>query len=189
MAKVNVANTLGKVFAAIGSVVFVLFTGASLFFPSLLTNAAQQLIGGLGQYQTADGSLRPDVVSAQVNIFILMIVGFAIVAGAALVAAHYWTTWREACSVAAGGNRNKLLRWIPPIVIGLICILVGFSLPSTIFDATDKMTLARDFRWAAIPALCGIIIFVVSFIFGGGFYFWLKRSSQKQRNKVRKAFA
>lgn len=189
MAKFNVANTLGKVLTAIGSVTFLLFTGASLFAPSLITNTAQQLIGGLGQYQTSDGSLRPDVVSAQVNIFILMIVGFAIVAGAALVAAHYLTTWREACSVAAGGNRNKLLRWIPPVVIGLLCILVGFSLPATIFDATDKATLARDFGWATMPALCGILIFGASFIVAGIFYFLLIRSSRNRRSKVRKAFA
>jgi hypothetical protein len=206
MAKFTLADTLVKIFAAIGTVMVLLVTLISIFAPSFITNTSQQLIGGLSQYQQTgvDSTgkriivgLRPDVVAAQANVFGVTILVFAAVAGLALAGAFYWSTGIDARSVAAGSGHKKLHRWIALGITGVFCIFVGLFLPPAIFSATDKTTLARDFSWAAMPAnsylggfLLGIVILLASMFFAWIFFRLLvKMPWQSRRNKVLKAFA
>lgn len=167
-----------SIFAFIAFIIAAIISIVSVVFPFLITDMTKQAINFDSQYKEADGSVRPAVVLAQLDVFIFALVIIVLLWGFALSGLFYGIKSREASIVAAGGSAKNWLVWILAGVVLILFCLLGVGLPQTVFDPTHKETLSRTFplvHFAKNSGIGGILIvgivgMILSIVVAWGFF-------------------
>lgn len=163
MAKKKFVSTLSML-AAIATIVSVLILVVTTLFPNLITDTTKQAINFDTQYRKPDGDVRPGVVPAQTNAFLIAFGIIILIWGFSLAGFYYIGTKNDASSVAVGGGRKKGLLFLMFIMLGIFFLILGVNLPRAIFDPTNMRALEIYFGLAASAKKSWLAGFALGFI-------------------------
>ncbi len=161
MRRFKVLKDARSVFALVAFLIVAIITIISVFSPYLITDMTKQAISFDSKYRETDGAIRPAVVLAQVNVFIIAAVIIILSWGLYLAGVFYTIKSHEASSVAVGGGNKTWLLWIVGIIFIILLCLLGIGLPKAIFTPTDMKTLSMAFpfvHFAVNSWLGGVLV-------------------------------
>jgi hypothetical protein len=164
MAKTQTINVLSTI-AVIGTILVSIITVVSAFFPQLITKSATQSID-IAQYTTDSGEIRPAVVSAQTNVFLIASAVLIMLVGLSFTGFYYLRTMVDAKSAATGTRNSKWHIYLLSILIFIFCLSLGLSLPRAIYYPTNLRELTIEFglaAWAVKSNVGGIVLGVIFF--------------------------
>lgn len=163
----RLAVTVGLV-AAIATILSFLLTVCTVYFPETINGVTSDLAGPMDR--TPAGTLRPDYVSNQVQVFLYTSIVVVLLAGVGIGGAYYWTSGRSAESVARGRGKS---RWLKVALVSLpvvLTVLLAIYLPRTVFQPTNVEELGQQFflgAWALRSVVGGLALGVTYLIVSG----------------------
>lgn len=163
----RLAVTVGVV-AAIATILSFLLTVCTVFFPETINGVTSDLAGPVER--TATGTVRPDYVSNQVQVFLYTSLVVVLLAGVGIGGAYYWSSGQSAESVARGRGKS---RWLKVALVSLpmaLTVLLAIYLPRTVFQPTNVEELGQQFflgAWALRSVFGGLVLGVAYLLISG----------------------
>lgn len=143
MRKLKYFRDARSIFALFAFLIVTVISLISVFSPYSISDLTKNMINYDAKYiEPIGNTIRPAVVMAQMNVFILVMLMIIIFAGVAIGGVYISIKSQEASSVAVGGGKKAFLLWIFGIIFIIVFCLLGIGLPNAIFNPTDLNTLA-----------------------------------------------